>query len=361
VITHVLASLGVLTAGIMLVALHFLFWGWFYRPRLDSDALLTAVTSDGWRLAVAHFVPADRTPGRPPIVLCHGLSVNRLNMMLPGAHSLAGFLRSRGYEVFVCDLRGVGDSRQAPATATARDIDFDRHLYLDAPAILAKALEVSGAPRAFWVGHSMGGLLGLGLAEAEHGAKLAGVVALGSPTHFTYHHDLLKALLRRLMPMLWGATVPQRWAVRLVAPYLVVRRVIGSITLNPRNIDGAMLRRVAYLVLDNVSVALVRQFEGWMRRDAWDTRAPPRDLRAGLRQVTCPVFLIAGSVDVLAPPKAVTETLECLGAADKTLRIEGKAFGAQEEYGHGDLIFGTRAPVEIFPAVLGWLESHQPP
>ena len=346
--------------GVTAVALHFAFWGRFYRLRLDSDALLTVRTADGWELAVAHFRPREPKEGRLPVVLCHGLSVNGLNMMLPGEHSLATYLRARGHEVFVCDLRGSGGSRAVPALGSLREIDFDRHLFFDAPAILAKALEVSGAPRAFWVGHSMGGLLGLGLAQTEPAPQLAGVVAIGSPTRFTHHHPLLKRLLALALPFVWGGRVYQRWIVRLVAPYLYFRWVLGRVVLNPRNIDRAMLRRVGYTVLDDVSVALLRQFGSWIRRDAWDTQSPPLDLRAGLAKVTCPVFLVAGSVDVLAPPKAVRSTLEELGSTDKVLRVEGKHAGHREDYGHGDLIFGARAPVEVFPAVVGWLDAHQP-
>ena len=53
------------------VVAHYAFWGWVYRERGDSDALLTAIADDGWRLAVAHYkpeTPSDRQ-GRDNLLL----------------------------------------------------------------------------------------------------------------------------------------------------------------------------------------------------------------------------------------------------------------------------------------------------
>jgi pimeloyl-ACP methyl ester carboxylesterase len=355
-----LALVGTLAALALLLVAHDAFWGYVYRLRLDSDALLTATAADGWPLAVAHFVPRARRADRLPVVLCHGLSANRLNLMLPGPHSLASFLREQGHEVFVCDLRGSGDSVRPPPKGSLSEINFDRHLFFDAPAILAKALEVSGAPRAFWVGHSMGGLLGLALAETEHASKLAGVVAVGSPTRWSFHRPYLKTLLRSALPLAVGGRIRQRWLVRLVAPYLFYLPLLGDIVLNPKNIDPRVNRRVAFHVLADVSRGILEQFEGWLRRDAWDTLSPAMDLRAGLARVTCPVLLMAGSADVLSPPENMRGTLTDLGCADKTLVVVGKERGDKQDYGHGDLIFGAHAPEEVFPFIARWLGEHQP-
>ena len=42
----------------------------------------------------------------------------------------------------------------------------------------------------------------------------------------------------------------------------------------------------------------------------------------------------------------------------QTLRLVGKGHGQAGEYGHGDLLIGRRAPAEIFPLILDWLERH---
>ena len=350
----ILAAIAALTVA---AVAHFAFWGWIYRVRPDSDALLTATCSDGWRLAVARFRPAASS-NRPPVILCHGLGANRLNLCLPGAHSLAGFLRARGHEVFAVDLRGCGDSSKAPPHR-ARTWDFDDHVLRDAPAALELVLRETGQPRAFWVGHSMGGMIGLALAEGVHREKLAGVAALGSPTRWQFHRPVLGRLLSLSLALTWGKVSHSRWMVRVIAPYLGFFPLpLGDMAINPQNIALPLYRRVAYSVLADSSRAMLRQFASWFRRRAWDLRSPPTDLRAGLAQIQCPVLLVGGTLDVLAPPQAMEGTLEDLGSADKTMVLFGKARGDAQDYGHGDLIFGRCAPVEIFPEVARWIDSH---
>jgi pimeloyl-ACP methyl ester carboxylesterase len=351
-----------LSAGVVAVTLavwlHVVFWGWVYRLRSDSDGELTAVAADGWPLRVSHFIPRDARGG-PPVVLCHGLSANRWNLMLPGRHSLAAVLREAGHEVFVVDLRGSGDSDRPPPGRTSAEVDFDAHALLDAPAVLQLALDVSRQPKAFWVGHSMGGLVGLALAQSAHGAQLAGVVALGSPTQFNFHHKVLVTLLGWSLRAGVGGRIRHRWLVRLAAPYLFTP-VPGGLVYHRPNMDSKLNRAVAYHVLGDPSVRILRQFHGWLSQDAWALGSPRTDLREGLARVTCPVLFVAGSLDLLSPPENMAAGLARLGSADRTLVVVGRARGDSQDYGHGDLIFGKQAPEEVFPQVERWLRSHAP-
>lgn len=350
----VLALLVLLAA----VGLHFAFWSVVFRVQSDADELLHTTCADGWRIAVAHFKPAEPN-ARPPVILCHGLGANRWNMCLPGTHSVAGYLRSRGHEVFALDLRGCGDSHRAPKGKGRNDWCFDDHVLLDAPAVLELALRTSGKPRAFWVGHSMGGMVGLALAQSEHAEKLAGVVALGSPTHWSYHRRTLARLVAYSVHLAFLGRIHNRFLVRLVAPYLgYFPFPLNDVALNPLNVDGRTYRRVAYNVLADISRKTVREFASWFARDAWDLAAPPTDLRAGLARIRAPVLLLGGTLDLLAPPQAQERALADLGSPDKSLLLFGKARGDAQDYGHGDLIFGARAPDEIFPELDRWLCAH---
>ena len=336
---------------------HFAFWSWVYRERADSDALLTAVAADGWRLAVAHYQPA--TPSdRPPVILCHGLSANRLNMSLPGRNSLAGFLRARGHEVFVVDLRGCGDSHRPPPGRDKNDWTFDDFVLRDAPAVLQLAQQTTGRASAIWIGHSMGGLIGLALAELPAGAALAGVAALGSPTRWHFHRPLLGRVLAASVHLAFLGRIHNRWSARIIAPYLgLLPLPFSDVAVNPQNMEPAIYRRVAWNVLADSSKRLLAQFASWFSRNAWDL-ADHTDLRAGLGRIRCPVLLMGGTLDILAPPKAMEEALGDVGAAQKALLLFGKARGDKQDYGHGDLIFGRFAPDEVFPELESWLRAR---
>src|SRR5262245_51082750 len=113
---------------------------------------LHAQTQDGVRLSIQRLSPADGG-ARGAIVLQHGLGSNGLVFVLPG-RSLAERLCSLGYDCFVPDLRGAGQSG-SPRGPFALD-DYLEH---DLPTIVNTALEASGQRTVHWVGHSMGGIL----------------------------------------------------------------------------------------------------------------------------------------------------------------------------------------------------------
>ena len=70
-----------------------------------------------------------------------------------------------------------------------------------------------------------------------------------------------------------------------------------------------------------------------------------------------PLFLVAGSRDLLAPPKSIEEVYQRISSEMKRIWIVGKENGQRTEYGHGDLLIGRDCREEVFPAILDWLEA----
>ncbi len=56
----------------------------------------------------------------------------------------------------------------------------------------------------------------------------------------------------------------------------------------------------------------------------------------------------------MATPSAVKQGYELWGGP-KEYWLAGIESGASADYGHSDLIFGLRAPDEVFPRVRDWL------
>src|SRR5689334_19381344 len=176
-------------AAAFLVAL--LALGWYalvlrwYRIEAPPAPVEFARTADGWDLAVLHRVPKVRR-FREPLLLCHGLSVSARNFDYEPPYSLAHYLADRGFECFSADWRGAGASRP-PRGGHRYGFSVDDHIRLDAPALLAHACGAVGADRAFWLGHSMGALIGYAAAEVqEQRARFAGIVAVGAPVFFPF-------------------------------------------------------------------------------------------------------------------------------------------------------------------------------
>jgi hypothetical protein len=71
---------------------------------------------------------------------------------------------------------------------------------------------------------------------------------------------------------------------------------------------------------------------------------------------------MGGSSDRLATAENVRRQYELLtSASDRTLHVFGRDRGDKMDYGHGDLMFGTGAPLEVYPLIRKWLEERATP
>ncbi|HYG70384.1 MAG TPA: alpha/beta fold hydrolase, partial [Anaeromyxobacteraceae bacterium] len=189
-------ALALLVAALLTV-LHYVFWTWWLRVPGGEDELLFAETRDGWRIAVAHRRP--RGPARrPPVVLCHGIAVNRQTLDFGiERYSLAAFLARAGFDCFAIDLRGHGDSKRP--RGGARRWNLDTYLRQDVPAVLDLVRERTGASQVLWVGHSQGALLGMA-ACALYPDRVKALVQLAGPVHFRAQERLRRLVALRLVP-----------------------------------------------------------------------------------------------------------------------------------------------------------------
>jgi len=327
------------------VAAHYLFWIWRLRLQAVQDEVIRATTADGWSLALGRRAP--RAPPRaPPVLLVHGLAVNRLFLDFPfRAHSLAATLAGAGLDCFSLDLRGHGGSRRGPS----RDWTVDDYIRLDLPAALEAVRRATGAPRALVVGHSQGALIALAGATL-YPEQVAGVVALAGPTHFgrAAPPSLFSKFLflgRRLV----------RFAAITIAPVAGLLHLrVAQASINTRNVERPVLRRMLASAVENVAAGVARQFAFWAAQDRFCSMDGALDYRAGLSRARQPALFVAAALDGLAPPAVVRAGYQAWGG-EKELFTAGLSSGLSAEYGHGDLVFGRRAPEEVFPRIRDWL------
>ncbi|HDH96658.1 MAG TPA: alpha/beta fold hydrolase [Proteobacteria bacterium] len=312
--------------------------------------------ADGWTLAIHRYKP-KRKRFKEPVILCHGLGANRFNFDLEEL-SLARYLRDRGFDVFIVELRGIGYSAKRSLTAHDRfDWGYDDFAGKDIPAIIDKALEVSGAERALWVGHSMGGMLAYAsFSNPEVAKKVAGAVAIASPASFHHMRRLGRMLpklkwLVELIPAIHVDVIVRFW-IPLVG--LALPRVLTAV-YNPRYMDRGTLRRAAARLLVPISTRLLYQFGQWVYTGEF--KSEERDYCGELEKVRLPFLLLAGRNDLLAPPDSVRVAYEKLGSPDKTYFC----FGEDDRtcrFGHGDIVLSQKAKEQVYPMVADWLEKR---
>ncbi|NOK01242.1 MULTISPECIES: alpha/beta fold hydrolase [Myxococcus] len=350
----------VLVAGVALVLWNVLWvvavrrW---YRPRAELPQVLRARCEDGWELVI-HARRAAVRRFEEPVLLCHGLAANRFTFDFEPPYSVAHYLAEAGFDCFSVEWRGTGHSRQPPRGRRYTDFTIDDHILQDGPALLELALKETGAKCAFWLGHSLGGLVGYGVAQGPHGEKLAGLLALGAPVHFK-SEPFLRTLISMGVRAAWPARFRQEWMSASLAPFLgYITLPLSDLLVNPEHIPPRIQRQVYANMMSSMSRKVLLQFQDWIEHDMFRSFDRTKDWRAGIAQLQLPLLVMGGSSDRLATPANVESQFALATAPDRTLHIFGTDHGDKMNYGHGDLIFGTGAPSEVYPVIREWLERH---
>lgn len=331
-----------------------------YRPRTAPPQLRRARCQDGWELAI-HVRRAAVRRFEEPVLLCHGLSANRFTFDFAPPYSVAHYLADAGFDCFSVEWRGTGHSRRPPPGRRYTDFTVDDHILQDGPALLELALAETGAKRAFWLGHSLGALVGFGVAQGPHGSKLAGLLALGAPV-FLHSGPLMRSLVSIGVRAAWPARLRQEWMSATFAPFLgYVTLPLSDLLVNPAHIPPAIQRQVYANMMSSMSRKVLLQFRDWIEHDTFRSYDGTVDWRAGISRLTLPMLIMGGSSDRLATAENVRKQYELLTSPDRTLHVFGRDRGDKMDYGHGDLIFGTGAPVEVYPLIRSWLEARATP
>jgi alpha-beta hydrolase superfamily lysophospholipase len=318
----------------------------FSAPPVPAEKI-DVTARDGWRLAL-HRVTC---PGAgAPVLLVHGLAANRHAFHLPG-RSLAHWLASRGFDCYVAELRGHGESERRHLAW-----QLDDYLNADVPALVEAVLERSGHDRLSWIGHSMGGiaLLAYGILHPE--APFARAATIGSALDLRPGRSDFGALLGLVPALDMIPALPVGVLTHWLAPLLGrAPDPVTSFNFWLPNVEPEIVRRAHAMAFHTVPASLLRDLTQLFE---------PGGLRGGdgfvfaehADQYRVPTLLLAASRDRQVPAAAVAHTGELLAAE---VRTYGREHGHREEYGHWDLILGRYALEEVWPDLASWLDPTQ--
>ncbi|MGH9027516.1 MAG: alpha/beta hydrolase, partial [Acidimicrobiia bacterium] len=146
-----------------------------------EDGRYRAPTADGWNLALYRYRPHAGMPVRLPVLIGHGLCGSHWLFDLAPGVSLARTLADRGFDVWLVDLRGRGDSWPAGGPDAALQWDFDDFVFTDLPAAITAVIAETGAADLWWFGTEMSGLLLYASVLADTAIGVRGGVTCASP------------------------------------------------------------------------------------------------------------------------------------------------------------------------------------
>ena len=323
----------------------------------EADERHVARTDDGWNLALYRYRPHGTSRGAP-VVCSHGMAGSHLIYDLGPDVSLARTLARNGFDTWLVDLRGRGESW--PDGGPRRDLQwcFDDFAERDLPAALARVCELAGAEQAFWLGMEMSGQALYAASILGRAGRVRGGITFGSP-----------ALTPRAARVP-GVTAPPKLRLRGRVPFRSGSRLAGPILAYARsaqlessfracNTDPLVAARYFRNGIPDEASDLVDQFREWVEHGVMRSRNGSTVYSDRLAEVKLPLLVLAAAHDLQRPAEAVRATFDALGSADKRFLVARVADGFSVDFGHDDLLAGRAAPAEVFPRILAWLEEHE--
>jgi pimeloyl-ACP methyl ester carboxylesterase len=307
------------------------------------DELYRVPTEDGSAVALGRYRPRGDALGKS-VLLVHSLGTNRFNLDFDERYSVARALARRGFEAWVLELRGHG------LAGSAEGSSFDVEATFDVAAALT-AITSTGVRTVGWVGHSRGGLLAYAHLGRFPRAPISAVVTLGAPLKFA--SPGLSRFVAAVTPVLHLPTIPLRLLAKAAVPLGLPPDPFGKYFARAENLEPRVMRQAIAHVTADIPQGVARAFARWVRTGVFDGD-DGFDYLGALAQCEVPMLAIAGAADWLAPP-ASAHALAGLTKGSIECVTVGVATGFTEDYGHGDLVLGRRAPDEVVPLVAEFL------
>jgi pimeloyl-ACP methyl ester carboxylesterase len=322
-------------------------------------------TSDGWDLTMEHVPPAKgSTPRKYPVILCHGLMMNRNCFKTNGDNSLPIMLSKAGYDVWLLDLRGRYDAGRPGMFFGEHTYTYciDDYIKYDMDTAIKFVLEKTGADKVNWIGHSMGGIIPYSRIGSYSETRVANLVTIASlmfvapiSRSFIFLNNM-----RGGMPLLPAMmTAPLLYFTPTIWPNLITRNFTNIVYYNDNN-DPEALDIMLTTAGENIAKPELRQFMAFITERGAVSADLKISYRDNLKNVKIPVLALAGRRDNLCDPLTIRDAYEKLGSKDKTFVMFSKADGFAGDYNHMELIMGKKAHIDVHPIIIKWLDARTP-
>lgn len=315
-------------------------WAWRILHPAVRESFDRGVTLAPLRaLACPEGLPLRVLEERPgssgvPVVLAPTAGMGSDCFRYGGEAALAERLRRLGFRVYL-----LGDAASLGEAA----ITFDELVRTRVGHVLETVCHDAGAQAAHWVGHGLGGQLGIAWASWGAGERLASLAVVGAPVVFPSVSSRHAAALSALswLPSGWSVPIPK------VGTLMAVREGGGQTSG-----EGAHRRGVMRHTMSKVPVGLVRSAHRWLQNGALTSDDGMLDYLPGVEGTDVPLFWAAGRGDVLCPPEWMRPLDEVWGGTVMSRVLES----GDDHLG----LLSSEASIRQLHEPLGdWLVKHE--
>jgi pimeloyl-ACP methyl ester carboxylesterase len=271
-------------------------------------------------------------PDGPPIFMLHGSVENgRMFYSNTGSSGLGPYLAKYGYDVYVGDLRGRGESK--PHVSRNSKYGQTEAITEDIPAFIEKIISLRGNTPQRWVCHSWGGVL-----TSSHLLR------------FPKYRDLVKSMVYFGSKRRVSAINPTR-----IFQIDIVYTFLGSL----------LVRKHGYFpssrFMSEDEPALTRKGTAiWIRMKDWVDPFDGFNYGKAAQDVVLPptLYFAALNDQCLGHRKDVLLTINESGKHVSKYVLLGKKCGNLHDYDHVTMLTHKDAVKDHFPMVVAWLAKY---
>ena len=265
----------------------------------------------------------------PVAFLLHGSIENGKIFYSRSGKGFAPWLAKQGYDVFVADRRGHGQSK--PSVSKASTYGQREELEVDLDLFLKQVNASRPDEKIHCIAHSWGGVQLLAYLGRHTNDAIRSLTFFGSKRHISIGGLKKWVMVNFFWTFLAG----------------VSKRTIGY-----------MNARMLKMGSDNESVAQHNETDRWVKEKGWHDPYDGFDYAQALQEKDLPPILSMTGIadDVLGHPIDCQELLRESGYSDQ-LVIVGKKYGNKQDYDHINLLTHPDALEDHFPRVLEFLQE----
>jgi len=263
------------------------------------------------------------------LFLVHGYFEDGKIFYSNSGKGFAPFIVKEGYDVFICDLLGKGESKPL----IARDFDHSQYEIItrDIPTYINKIREITRKTNISLGGHSWGGVVILAYMARFRDQNIKSIITFGSKRR------IARKNLRKIIAINFGWTWYGNYLVKKYG-YLPAAKMKMGNTDEPTK--------------------YYQQADIWVREKQWVDPEDGFNYHEKFNFTLPPLLFITGKGDkILGHPKDVKLLANEINATQLQYQVIGKRNGNKQNYDHINLLTHKDAPSDHFKIVLDFLEK----
>jgi pimeloyl-ACP methyl ester carboxylesterase len=279
-----------------------------------------------------HLKHICRVNSKETVIMIHGSIENGKVFYSKSGKGLAWYLAKKGYDVYVADFRGRGQS--VPAVNSESTFSQTDIIKVDIPAIMNFIKKRKGNIPQIWVAHSWGGvLLNSHLARYPKNIKNIKKIVTFGTKRCVRAFNFQKILY---LNIIWN--------------FLCKKNVKKNGFLNAKEMN---------LGSDNESKGTHKHCVIWAKPSPWIDPEDKFDYGKAIKDITLPpaLYIAATNDKALGHIKDVRDFIEESGRDQIKLKIIGKKYGTLHNYDHINMLTHGDCGRDHFIYIFEWLEK----